>query len=127
MLLSEYQAQLVAVIDRYARTDLILSSQLAVDARAPRMGVVTGALDFVDGTRLVFSEYVDVRYRPERLSYVYHCQDVNDALLFRYDNAAHKPALATTCHKHTSSGEVIAADPPEFSAILDEIMERFCP
>ncbi|TWJ16697.1 toxin-antitoxin system TumE family protein [Geobacter argillaceus] len=127
MLLSEYQAQLATVIDHFAHTDLIVSSQLSIDARTPKMGIVSGALEFVDGARLEFNEYIDLRFRPERLNYVYHCQDIDSHLIFRYDNAAHKPALPFTCHKHTAKGEVNAADPPELSDVLDEIMERFSP
>ena len=35
MLLSEYQAQLAEVINRYARTDLIVASELNSDERTP--------------------------------------------------------------------------------------------
>jgi len=127
MQLSEYQAQLAAVIDHYAHTELIVFSKLSIDARTPKMGIVSGALEFIDGTRLEFNEYIDLRFRPERLNYVYHCQDIDSHLIFRYDNAAHKPALPFACHKHTAKGEVIAADPPELAVVLDEIMEHFSP
>lgn len=127
MQLSEYQAQLAAVIDHYAHTDLIVFSKLSIDARTPKMGIVSGALEFVDGTRLEFNEYIDLRFRPERLNYVYHCRDIDSRLVFRYDNSAHKPALPFACHKHTAKAEVIAADPPELADVLDEIMERFSP
>ena len=56
MQLSEYQAQLAAVIDHYAYTDLIVFSKLSIDARTPKMGIVSGALEFIDGTRLEFNE-----------------------------------------------------------------------
>jgi hypothetical protein len=36
MLLSEYQAQIAEIISRYARTDLIVASELRVDARTPK-------------------------------------------------------------------------------------------
>jgi hypothetical protein len=42
MLLSEYQAYLAGVIDRYARTDLIVASELTADARTPKIGVIEG-------------------------------------------------------------------------------------
>lgn len=88
---------------------------------------MSGSLEFVDGTRLEFTEYIDLRFRPERMNYVFHCQDIDSNLVFRYDNAAHKPVLPFACHKHTADGYVIAADPPELSTVLDEIMERFSP
>jgi hypothetical protein len=75
MLLSEYQTHLAEVIDRYARTDLIVTSELNADARTPKIGVIKGVITFVDGSRLFFSEYVDARYRLEKLTYAYHYQD----------------------------------------------------
>ena len=127
MLLSEYQTQLAAIIDRSARTDLVVVSELANDARTPKVGVVKGTIEFIDGTLLFFNEYLDCRYRLEKLSYAYHCQDARGNLVFRYDNAAHTPALPFGEHKHVPSGEVVAAEAPELEAVLEEIMERFVP
>jgi len=50
-----------------------------------------------------------------KLSYVYHCQDNDGRLIFRYDNAAHRPMLPYSCHKHLATGEVIEAEPPELA------------
>ena len=36
--------------------------------------------------------------------YAYHYQDVDYSLIFRYDNAAHRPARSQPEHKHTPSG-----------------------
>lgn len=127
MLLSEYQAHLAEVIDRYARTDLIVATELNADARTPKIGVVKGVITFLDGSRLFYNEYIDARYRLEKLTYAYHFQDAEGNLIFRYDNAAHKPALPFSCHKHLSDGTAIESAPPEFSALIDESMERFVP
>lgn len=127
MLLSEYQTHLAEIINRFARTDLIVTIELTLDARTPKIGMIKGSLAFVDGTQLYFSEYVDVRYRIEKLSYVYHVQDTESKVVFRYDNAAHKPALPYACHKHTATGKVKEADPPDLEDILNEIIERFIP
>ena len=125
MLLSEHQTQIISVIDHYARTNLITASEIVLDARSPKIGVIKGTIEFIDGTQLFFTEYVDCRYRLEKLNYSYHCQDANGTLIFRYDNAAHKPALPHRNHKHEPSGNIIAAEPPDISAILDEVMEQF--
>lgn len=127
MLLSEYQAYLADIIDRYARTDLIIASELNADARTPKIGVIKGVITFVDGSRLFFSEYVDARYRLERLTYAYHCQDAEGILIFRYDNAAHKPPLSFSCHKHLPDSTIIESSAPEFSSLIDEVLERFVP
>jgi hypothetical protein len=125
MLLSEYQARLAETIGSYAQTDLIIASELTVDARTPKLGVIKGVLVFADGVRLLFTEYVDTRYCLEKLTYSYHCQDPDARLLFRYDNAAHKPALPYACHKLLPSGDIIEAPVPDLSSVLDELMERF--
>jgi hypothetical protein len=125
MLLSEYQAQLAEVIDRYARTDLIVASELNLDARTPKIGAIKGSITFVDGSRLFFTEYVDARYRLEKLTYSYHFQNAVGTLIFRYDNAAHKPALPFPCHKHLSDDTSIESASPDFSMLIDECMERF--
>jgi len=125
MLISEYQAILADIISHYNRTDLIVSAELATDARTPKIGKIFGSLTFADGARLFFTEYVDVRYRLVKLSYVYHCQAGDGSLIFRYDNAVHRPKLPYGCHKHLHTGEVIEAEPPELAAVIEEIMERF--
>ena len=125
MLLSEYLAQLTTVLDRYSRTDLLVNCEISIDSRTPKIGIIKGVLTFFDGTQLHFTEYVDVRYRLEKLSYAYHCQSPTGALLFRYDNAAHKPKPQLSSHKHLASGEVLAAEPPELETVLCEILESF--
>jgi len=72
MLLSEYQTQLAAIIDRSARTDLVVVSELTIDARTPKVGVIKGTIEFIDGTQLFFNEYLDCRYRAEKLSALGH-------------------------------------------------------
>lgn len=127
MLLSEYQANLAEIIGRYARTDLIVASELNADARTPKIGVIRGVITFFDGSQLFFNEYVDARYRLEKLTYAYHYQDADGSLIFRYDNAAHKPALLFPCHKHLSDGVTIESAAPDFVVLIDEAMERFIP
>lgn len=127
MLLSEYQAQLAGVIDRYARTDLIVASELASDARTPKIGVIRGTVTFADGTRLYFTEYVDVRYRLEKLSYAYHCQDADGNLIFRYDNAAHKPSLPCRYHKHLPDGRTVESTVPDLARLIEEVLEQLLP
>lgn len=127
MLLSEYQATLAEIIGRYGCTDLIVASELNADARTPKIGVIRGNITFFDGSQLFFNEYVDTRYRLEKLTYAYHYQDVEGNLIFRYDNAAHKPALPFPCHKHLPDGTSIESVAPDFDVLIDEAMERFIP
>jgi hypothetical protein len=55
--------------------------------------------------------------------YSYHYQKSDTSLTFRYDNAPHHPEVETfPHHKHVGSDEnVIAAQPPDLSDVLNEI------
>lgn len=57
--------------------------------------------------------------------YSYHYQKSDNDLIFRYDNAPHHPEIEThPHHKHVGSDEnVIAAQPPDLSDVLNEIDE----
>ena len=56
------------------------------------------------------------------MSYVYQYQNRYGELIFRYDNAAHKPALGFKEHKHTSSKDIIKAELPEIVDLVDEVI-----
>jgi hypothetical protein len=42
-------------------------------------------------------------------------------LLFRYDNAVHKPALCFSDHKHTCDGTIHRVSSPDIAEVVDEI------
>ena len=44
-------------------------------------------------------------------------------LLFRYDNARHKPPLSFREHKHLATGTIVAALVPLFSDVLTELVQ----
>jgi len=59
----------------------------------------------------------------QKLSYAYQYQASNGELIFRYDNAVHRPALGFKEHKHTKDGAIIEASLPDISDIVDEVIE----
>lgn len=121
MLLTEYLETYSKLIDEYSKTSLIFSSQINVDIRAEHVGLIKGSITFIDESRLFVTEYLDVSYGIDRLSYSYHYQNKEGRLVFRYDNAAHKPALGFTHHKH-SGGRVIESQMPDLAGVLAEAM-----
>lgn len=125
MLLTEYAAELARVIEDYSQTDLIVDSAVTTDSRTLKIGIIRGTITFVDESRLFFTEYLDLRYKTEKLSYSFHYQDRAGAMLFRYDNARHKPVLDFSDHKHLADGSTVQAEIPELAGILDEIMDYF--
>lgn len=74
---------------------------------------------------LVFTEYLDLRYKTEKLNYSFHYQKQDGSLIFRYDNAVHKPPIDVYGHKHLPDGKVFAAEPPSLKGIFTEIMDFY--
>ena len=46
-------------------------------------------------------------------------------LIFRYDNAAHKPPLGVKEHKHLPDGKIIPSPPPDIHNLLEEAVGHF--
>ena len=118
----EYIHSIEEVMNRaIASGDATLVS-LQVDQRSVVRGLISGSLQFDDGSTLHFREFVNISQAEPKVMYVYHYQDTSNTLIFRYDNAVHRPALSQPAHRHSRSGiELCAA--PSFSAVLDQIVK----
>lgn len=125
MLLSEYLSDIVRTIDEYSKTELIAHSDISSDLRTPKIGIIKGSIAFINDSKLYFTEYVDARYKIQKLSYSFQYQTSQNELIFRYDNAVHKPKLSFDEHKHLRDGNIVEAEAPEFSEILREIINSF--
>ena len=68
MLLTEYLSDIVRVIDEYSQTGLIIDSELSTDFRTEKIGIIKGSISFSDNSKLIFNEYLDLRYRIEKLN-----------------------------------------------------------
>ncbi len=121
MFLAEYLSVLTAEVDEYSRTGLITSSEIKADFRTEKIGMITGIIEFIDESKLFLTEYLDLRYKLEKLTYGYYYQDKNGQLIFRYDNALHKPPLDFKDHKHLRD-KVIPCHIPELRQVLEEIL-----
>ena len=116
----EYAQGVQETIDEVvASGDAVLVS-LQVDQHSSVRGFIGGRLQFHDATELHFREFVDVAQAGQKVMYVYQYQDAQHDLIFRYDNAAHKPALPQPEHRHTLSS-VEASPAPTLTRVLDEI------
>lgn len=78
-------------------------------------------LRFENGRLLEISEAVIIRHnRLEWLDYRYHCQDEQNRMLFRYDNAPHFPRLSGFPeHKHLAE-DVVSSPRPDIEDVLNE-------
>lgn len=92
---------------------------------SPDTGYVEGEILYIDGSRLVFFEFLrQIAAGLDREKYRYHFMDGGNQLLFRYDNAPHHPGLTTfPHHKHLPSG-VTDSPAPKFADVLGEVETR---
>jgi hypothetical protein len=86
-------------------------------------GFFQAQVRFLDGSVLTVVEsgiQIDGR-EVRREKYVFHYQQADGSLIFRYDRSPHFPDLPTfPAHKHTPDG-VIEAPAPDLADVLREI------
>ena len=58
------------------------------------------------------------------LGYRYHFQNINNTLVFRYDNTPHYPNLKTSPHHKHIANDVIPTEKPSIPAVLLEAIEK---
>jgi hypothetical protein len=122
--LKEYLSDLTNVVNEYSQMGFVVLSEIVSDFRTEKIGFVKGKIIFSDESVLFFKEYLDLRYCIDKKSYSFHYQDVNTNLLFRYDNALHKPALGFNEHKHIGE-KIIFTDIPNIQDVLEEIASNY--
>ena len=119
----EYVQSLTNILDTIVATGEAVLMSLQVDQRSVVRGLIAGALQFDDGCMLHFREFVDVTQTEPKIMYAYHYQAADNSLIFRYDNAAHRPALPQPEHKHTRSA-IELGRAPTLTEVLDEILRQ---
>ncbi|MFN8485393.1 MAG: DUF6516 family protein [Anaerolineae bacterium] len=117
----DYARDVTNVLNRIVAANLGRLADFQIDQRSMLRGLVAGILFFNDESQLHFREYVDLTLDQHRIMYAYHYQDAASKMVFRYDNAAHRPALAEPEHKHTIAGVVLAAPPPLEDVITEAL------
>jgi len=109
----------VGKLENYGYTESI---EIKQEIRPNKQAIIKANIVLVDGSLLHIKEYIDAKYKIEKVSYAYQYQDRNGGLIFRYDNAVHRPALGCKEHKHTKDGVIIEASLPDTSDIIDEVV-----
>ncbi|MFQ6040121.1 MAG: DUF6516 family protein [Candidatus Poribacteria bacterium] len=118
MHISDYFDEVNSLIARYSSAGLIVSSNINFDVRSDEQGYIRANVTFMDRSFLHFREFISIeRGKTGKLSYAYQYQSEDNQLIFRYDNAAHRPALGFLHHKHTQS-----VTPPSLEDVLAEIL-----
>jgi hypothetical protein len=119
----EYAREIENVLNAAASAGEAALVSVRIDQRSALRGFVAGLLLFNDASELNFREFVDTALTEPRLMYAYHYQDANNDLIFRYDNAAHRPPLSQAEHKHTPT-DVTASPAPTLAQVVDEILGK---
>lgn len=120
-MIQNYFDQLKASIDQYAVTGFVLDTNVSFETRSGGQGYLAGSVTFVDGSVLRFTEFLDaVKGNVDKLMYTYHYQDASNQLIFRYDNARHRPPLRSLEHRH-APGQVVEMPAPALDDVLAEI------
>lgn len=122
MLLRNYLNSLHKEIEKLENYGFIESVELKEEIRAIKQALVSAKIVFLNGSEFHIKEYIDARYKIERVSYAYHYQDKDGNCIFRYDDAVHKPPLKSREHKHTKEGSIVPSDLPGISEIFEEII-----
>jgi hypothetical protein len=117
----EYARGIEDVLDAIVAAGEAVLVSVQIDQRSSLRGFIAGMLQFNDASELHFREFLDTSLPEPRLMYAYHYQDVNGELIFRYDNAAHRPQLPQAEHKHAPAG-VQVSPAPTLAQVVDEIM-----
>ncbi len=99
--------------------------EMEIFDRSDRPGRVSefyARLRFYNGSQLQIVEKLVVeRYTIIKSRYVYHYQQSDGILIFRYDNVPHHPEIETHPHHKHVGDATVATQPPDLSEVLHEI------
>jgi hypothetical protein len=126
--LHRYLARLQDTILSRREIEVEVLETLDHSDRIGRSSEFYARLRFYNGSRLeIVEKLVIERYTIMKSRYVYHYQQPDGTLIFRYDNVPHHPEVETHPH-HKHVGETItAAQPPDLSEVLHEIDSMLYP
>ncbi|HSM82431.1 MAG TPA: DUF6516 family protein [Nodosilinea sp.] len=116
--------RLTSGLQRFDDYGLSTYIEVSADLRSGDQAVLKANVLFVDASEL----YIRMFYLGGRantlLSYAYQYQREDGTLIFRYDNARHKPELGFDCHKHQADGQIVAAPPPRIEDLVQEVIDH---
>jgi hypothetical protein len=110
----------IGKIDDYGFAEAI---DIKEEIRPAKQAVTNAKIDMVDGSVLHIRVYIDAKYKIEVISYAYQYHDADGKLIFRYDNAHHKPDLGFKDHKHLHDGSMVHSSMPAISDVVDEVIK----
>ena len=123
MSVSSYSQQLLVAVSRLEDYGLVNTITSNSETRPSGELFINIKVELIDNSVLFIREYVSSRQEHiEHFSYAYQYQAADESLIFRNDNAPHKPALAEKEHKHLQNVEIILCQLPNIESIIEEIL-----
>jgi len=103
---------------------IVAAYKISIDKRTEDIALISGKVDFRDGSVLDFKEFVENTKRGiEKYKYSYNYRNSKETV-FRYDNAPDPNARGLKSfphHKHTADGGIDESHEVEIIDVMDEI------
>jgi hypothetical protein len=109
----------VGRIDDYGFAESI---DIREEIRAAKQAVIKSKIILINRSVLHITEFIDAKYGLERIGYAYQYQDKEGKVIFRYDNARHRPDLGFGDYKHLAGGAIVQTAMPDISDVVDEVI-----
>jgi hypothetical protein len=122
MSLRDYLASFHRAVGRIDDYGFAESIDIREEIRAAKQAVIKSKIVLINGSVLHITEFLDAKYGLERISYAYQYQDKEGKVIFRYDNARHRPDLGFGDHKHLRGGAIVQTAAPDISDVVDEVI-----
>lgn len=124
MSLNEYLDLFRKAIEKFEKYGYADITEIREEIRANKQAILVAKVVLTDNSILHIREYIDAKYGIDRVSYAYQYQNSENQLIFRYDNAVHRPALGFKNHRHSNDGKIYEAELPDIFDLVDEILSR---
>ncbi|MFH0724745.1 MAG: DUF6516 family protein [Pseudomonadota bacterium] len=122
MSLRDYLVAFHRALEKFDDYGFAESIDIKEERRAAKQAVIKSDIALVDGSVLHIKEYIDAKYDIEKISYAYQYQSRDGKLIFKYDNARHRPDLGFSNHKHLDDGTIIRTSLPDIFDVVDEVI-----
>ena len=124
MSLRDYLGSFHSAVGRIDDYGFAESIDINEEIRVSKQAVTKARIVLLDRSVLQIKEYIDAKYKIQKISYAYQYHDEEGKLIFRYDNARHRPDLGLINHKHLNDGSIVECAMPDISEVVDEVIEH---